>query len=61
MLTKKDWKDITIITAIGVVIMIACTVYDVLMVDKIMPITNALWTRGECAWSIAAVLADHND
>ena len=53
-MTKKDWRDLMIITTIAVVLMAAFTVYDILMVDNIMPISNVLWTRGECAWSIAA-------
>lgn len=53
-MTKKAWKEITIITAIAVVLMMFCTIYDIMMVDKLLPITNVLWTREECAGSIAA-------
>lgn len=48
-------------TMVMCTIMALLTIYDIVMVDKIMPITNVLWTRWECAvsvvtaWSLFAV------
>ena len=42
---------------IAVSIMIILTVYDIAMIDNILPITHMLWTKAECAFSVATAWA----
>ena len=50
---KKDIRFLTIVTAVAVAIMSILTVYDIAMVGEILPITEVLWTKAECAFSVA--------
>ena len=52
-MNKKDIKFLTIATAVAVSIMVILTVYDIAMVGEILPITGVLWTKAECAFSVA--------